>query len=68
MPRRRKPGLPPKQYKNITVDSDIQALLSDVADLLEKELGFRPSISQTICLLVKRSSAYYEKLNEGVTR
>lgn len=41
-----------KKYKNITVDEDIQGLLNQLQDKLEKELGFRPSISQAIRYLI----------------
>lgn len=36
------------RYKNITVDTDIIALLKAKADELEAMFGFRPSISQTL--------------------
>jgi hypothetical protein len=37
-----------KQYKNIALDEDINALLNNYADELEPLLGFRPTLSQAV--------------------
>lgn len=56
---RRGPGRPKgsgtgqKPWKNVSVDADIVALLAEVGAQMESELGFRPTISQTIRRLVR---------------
>lgn len=39
--------------KNISVDAELVAMLNETADDLETELGFRPTLSQTLKHLLK---------------
>lgn len=41
--------------KNVTIDPDALVLLQTVQEMMEQELGFRPSLAQT----VKRLAAIY---------
>jgi hypothetical protein len=43
------------QTKNITLDADLVAALNTVADRLEPTLGFRPTLSQTVKYMIKKS-------------
>ena len=45
-----------KIYRNVTIDSEVQELLNAAQQNLEKEFGFKPSISQTIRFLIKRAA------------
>lgn len=56
MKRGRKP-LPESQkaqFKSFAVDTEVVAIITAVADKLEPELGFRPTLSQTIRYLLKK--------------
>jgi hypothetical protein len=41
--------------KNITVGGDMVAVLNGIADRLASELGFRPTLTQTIRYLIKKA-------------
>lgn len=41
--------------KNITVDAELVGALNTIADRLEQQLGFRPTLSQTLRQLIRRS-------------
>jgi hypothetical protein len=43
--------------KNVTVDADLIAALNAVADKLEPNFGFRPTLSQTLRYLIKEANA-----------
>lgn len=45
-----------KSTKNITVDADLVDKINEVADALAKDLGFRPTISQTLRHLIQKAS------------
>lgn len=47
MPTGNKKGQPPK-YRNMSVDADLVDLLNDKADALKEEIGFKPTLSQTL--------------------
>lgn len=47
MPKGNKPGQPPK-YRNISVDADIVDIINRMADELEGQFKFRPTLSQTL--------------------
>lgn len=52
---KRKRGRPTgtrKVVKNVTLDEDAAALLGEIADQFEVELGFKPTLSQTVRRLV----------------
>lgn len=55
MPSGNKKGQPLK-YRNISVDADLVEKINKIADSLEKTMGFRPTISQTIRFLAKEIS------------
>ena len=42
-----------QKTKNMTIDADLVPLLNRVADKLETEFGFRPTLSQSIRHLIK---------------
>lgn len=44
------------RYKNVTVDADIIALLNGKAEELDKQLGFRPTVSQTLRYILKKEA------------
>lgn len=54
MPTGNKKGQPPK-YKNMSVDADIVDTLNAVAEKLQEEFGFRPTLSQTLRHLLRKS-------------
>jgi hypothetical protein len=43
--------------KNITVDEDLVEALNATCDRLALELGFRPTMSQTVRHLIKKASS-----------
>ena len=63
MKRGRKPYTPEQRaarmvekakLRNITVDADLIGALNVAADRLENDLGFRPTLSQTVRHLVRK--------------
>ena len=55
MPTGNKKGQPPK-YRNVTVDTDVVEILNAKAAELEKQFGFKPTVSQTLRHLIKGAS------------
>jgi hypothetical protein len=47
------------KWRNITIEADVLPTLHEVMDHLEKELGFKPTLSQTVRYLI----AAYARLN-----
>lgn len=43
--------------KNVTLDADLVEMLNDAADRIASELGFRPTLSQTVRYLLKKAAA-----------
>lgn len=43
-----------QKFKNVTLDADLVDALNLVSDKLEPELGFRPTLSQTVRHLIKK--------------
>jgi hypothetical protein len=60
-PRKRGPKLrPPEELalarrKNVSLDAEAQESLVAVAETLEKKMGFRPTLTQTVMWLVRNS-------------
>jgi hypothetical protein len=42
--------------KNVTLDADLVVALNNVADKLEGEMGFRPTLSQAVRYLIKQAA------------
>ena len=58
--RGRRPGVgnsggPNKTYRNFTLDSDILEDLHTFCNQMEAELGFRPTLSQAVRVMLKRA-------------
>jgi hypothetical protein len=41
------------KFKNVSIDADLVDALNAVADDLERQFGFRPTLSQTLRHLIK---------------
>jgi hypothetical protein len=50
-----KPPEEHKQRRNVSVDADVQEMLSGLAAELEPIFGFRPTLSQTIRFVVLKA-------------
>jgi hypothetical protein len=42
-----------KKFKNVALDADLVDAINTVADTMEPDLGFRPTLSQTVRHLIK---------------
>lgn len=45
-----------QKVKNVTLDADLLAALNTVADKLEAEMGFRPTLSQAVRHLINHKA------------
>lgn len=52
---KRKRGTDPTKPRNITLDAETQAALLGYQNKLEKKLGFRPSLPQTVRYVLARA-------------
>lgn len=43
------------KYRNISVDADLVDTLNSIADKLEPQFGFRPTLSQALRYLIKHA-------------
>jgi len=44
-----------QKFKNVSLDADLVEALNGIADRLESEFGFRPTLSQAVRYLIKKN-------------
>lgn len=44
-----------QKFKNVSLDADLVEALNAMADKLESEFGFRPTLSQTVRFLIRKN-------------